>query len=137
MQALFTLTPAESKRLIGKGIAALPEVQNAKKNGYLLVSRGTTTAYCLEEIMGEKVAKERYLAGQVIRGILCVLDAGDRAKPVTFHKGEVLPVEPNTVADKLGPGDILLKGGNALDAFGNVGVPVSYTHLTLPTTERV
>ncbi len=33
MQALFTLTPAESKRLIGKGIAALPEVQNAKANG--------------------------------------------------------------------------------------------------------
>lgn len=122
MQALFTLTPSESKRLIGKGIAALPEVQNAKKNGYLLVSRGSTTAYCLEEILGQKVEKERYLAGQTIRGILCVLDAGDRAKPVTFHKGEVLPVEPNTVADKLGRGDILLKGGNALDAFGNVGV---------------
>jgi len=122
MQALFTLTPSESKRLIGKGIAALPEVQNAKNNGYLLVSRGSTTAYCLEEIMGEKIDKERYLAGQTIRGVLCVLDAGERAKPITLHKGEVLPVEPNTVADKMGPGDILLKGGNALDAFGNVGV---------------
>jgi len=122
MQALFTLTPAESKRLIGKGIAALPEVQNAKKDGYLLVSRGSTAAYCLEEIMGEKVDKERYLAGQTIRGVLCVLDAGERSRPITFHKGEVLPVEPGTVADKLGPGDILIKGGNALDAFGNIGV---------------
>jgi hypothetical protein len=122
MQALFTLTPAESKRLIGKGVAALPEVQNAKKNGYLLVARGTTTAYCLEEILGEKIQKERYAVGQTIRGVLCALDAGERTRPVTFHKGEILPVEPNSVADKLGPGDILLKGGNALDAFGNVGV---------------
>lgn len=122
MQALFTLTPAESKRLIGKGIAALPEVQNAKTNGYLLVSRGSTTAYCLEEILGQKVEKERYLAGQTIRGVMCVLDAGERAKPITLHKGEILPVEPTSVADKLGPGDIVLKGGNALDAFGNVGV---------------
>ena len=43
-------------------------------------------------------------------------------KPITFHKGEILPVEPNTVVDKLTPGDILLKGANALDPNGNVGV---------------
>ncbi|HEX7539747.1 MAG TPA: hypothetical protein VF358_05550 [Syntrophales bacterium] len=122
MQALFTLTPSESKRLIGKGIAALPEVQNAKQNGYLLVSRGSTTAYCLEEILGEKIPKERYAVGQTIRGILCAIQAEDRLKPYTFHKGEVLPVEPGTVNDKLAAGDILLKGANAIDPFGNLGV---------------
>lgn len=122
MQALFTLTPAESKRLIGKGIASLPSIQNAKKNGYLLVGRGSTNAYILEELLGEKVRKEGYVAGQVIRGVLCVLGAEDRTKPVTFHKGKILPVEPGSVLDKLGPGDIMLKGGNALDADGNVGV---------------
>jgi len=122
MQALFTLTPSESKRLIGKGIAALPEVQNAKQNGYLLVSRGSTTAYCLEELLGQKIEKHRYAVGQTIRGILCAIQAEDRLKPYTFHKGEVLPVEPGTVIDKLGPGDILLKGANAIDAFGNLGV---------------
>ena len=83
MQALFTLTPAESKRLIGKGIAALPEVQNAKQNGYLLVSRGSTTAYCLEEMLGQKIEKKRYAVGQTIRGIICAIQAGDRAQAHT------------------------------------------------------
>jgi hypothetical protein len=45
-----------------------------------------------------------------------------RAKPITFHKGEVLDVEPGSVIDKLTPGDILIKGANAVDPFGNVGV---------------
>jgi len=122
MQALFTLTPAESKRLIGKGAAALPEIQQAKKEGYLLVGRGSTNAYILEELLGEKIRKEGYTAGQAIRGVLCVLGPEERTKPVTFHKGEPLAVEPGAVLDKLGPGDILLKGGNALDSEGNVGV---------------
>jgi hypothetical protein len=122
MQALFTLTSAESKRLIGKGVAALPEIKHAMKNGYLLVGRGSTNAYILEELLGDKVKKEGYMAGQVIKGILCVLGPDDRIKPVTFHKGEALPVEPASVLDKLSPGDILLKGGNALDHQGNVGV---------------
>ncbi len=122
MQALFTLTPAESKRLIGKGVAALPEIRHAKKEGYLLVGRGSTNAYILEELLGEKIRKEGYTAGQVIRGVLCVLGPEERTKPVTFHKGKPLAVEPGAVLDKLGPGDILLKGGNALDGDGNVGV---------------
>jgi hypothetical protein len=122
MQALFTLTPAESKRLIGKGVAALPEIKHAQKNGYLLVGRGSTNAYILEELLGKKIKKEGYMAGQVIKGVLCVLGPEARTKPVTFHKGEPLSVEPGAVLDKLGAGDILLKGGSAIDAEGNVGV---------------
>ena len=122
MQALFTLTPSESKRLIGKGVAKLPEIQKAKKNGYLLVGRGSTNAYILEELLGAKIKKEGYVAGQVIKGVLCVLGQEDRTRPVTFHKGKALPVEPGAVLDKLSPGDILLKGANALDPYGNVGV---------------
>ncbi len=38
MQALFTLTSSESKRLLGKAVAALPEVQHAKEHGYLVIS---------------------------------------------------------------------------------------------------
>ncbi|MBN1662139.1 MAG: hypothetical protein JW943_00925 [Deltaproteobacteria bacterium] len=125
MQALFTLTPAESKRLIAKGIAALPEVRQAKKNGYLLIGRGSTNAYIVEELLGKRIKKEGYVAGQVIKGVFCVLGPEERTKPVIFHKGEVLSVEPNTVLDKLAPGDILLKGANAVDAQGNVGVAMA------------
>ncbi len=122
MQALFTLTPAESKRLIGKGIASLPEVKDAVKNGYLLVGRGSTNAYILEEILGKKIRKEAYTAGQTIKGVLCVLGPDERIKPMIFHKGKSIEAEPASVLDKLSPGDILLKGANALDHQGNVGV---------------
>ncbi|MDI9570549.1 MAG: hypothetical protein QM278_07480 [Pseudomonadota bacterium] len=119
---MFTLTPAESKRLIGKGVAALPEIQNARRNGYLLVGRGSTNAYILEELLGKPIKKEGYVAGQVIKGVLCVLGPAERTRPAIFHKGEVVEAEPGSVLDQLGPGDILLKGGNALDGYGNVGV---------------
>ena len=122
MQALFTLTPAESKRLLGKAVAAMPEVQHAQNNGYLIVGRGSTNAYILEELLNKKVEKERYLAGQVIKGVLCVLPTDLRLQPVTFHKGKVLEVEPASLIDKLGPGDVVLKGGNAVDPERKVGV---------------
>lgn len=122
MQALFTLTPAESKRLLGKAVAAMPEVQHAKNNGYLLVGRGSTNAFVLEELLKKKLEKERYMAGQVIKGVLCALDPDLRIKPITFHKGQVLEVEPASVIDELKPGDVLLKGANAVDLDGKVGV---------------
>jgi hypothetical protein len=122
MQALFTLTSSESKRLLGKAVAALPEVQHAKAHGYLVVSRGSTNAFIIEELMNSTTEKERYVAGQIIRGVLCVLGTDLRSKPVTFHKGEVQAVEPGSVIDKLVPGDIFIKGANAVDPCGNVGV---------------
>jgi hypothetical protein len=122
MQALFTLTSSESKRLIAKAVAALPEVQQAKEHGYLVVGRGSTNAFILEELMNTRLEKGRYVAGQVVKGVLCVLSNDLRSKPVVFHKGEILNVEPGTVLDKLGPGDMLIKGANAVDPAGNVGV---------------
>lgn len=122
MQTLFSLTPAESKRLIAKAVRALPEVQHAKDHGYLLVGRGSTNAYILEELLNKPMEKEKYVAGQVIKGVPCVLHPDLRLKPVTFHKGQVLEVDPSTVIDKLGPGDVLLKGANAVDSSGRVGV---------------
>ncbi len=122
MQALFTLTSSESKRLIAKGVAAMPEVQETMSEGYLLVGRGSTNGYIVEELLERSIEKERYVAGQVIRGVLCALGQGDRLQPITFHKGEVLEVEPSTLLDRLGRGDMLLKGASAIDHTGNIGV---------------
>jgi hypothetical protein len=122
MEALFTLTPAESKRLIAKGVAAMPEVLKAKKEGYLIIGRGSTNAYIAEELISQTIEKEKYVAGQVVKGVLCVLHPGIRIQPITLHKDEVLNVDPSTLIEKLGSEDVLLKGANAVDHYGNVGV---------------
>jgi len=122
MQALFTLTPAESKRLIAKGVAAMPEVKKAREEGYLIIGRGSTNAYIAEELMNTSLEKEKYVAGQVIRGMLCALHQGIRLQPITFHENEVLSVDPSTLIDEFGTGDVLLKGANAIDHTGKAGV---------------
>lgn len=62
---LVTLTPAESKRLIARGLLATDAVQEALKNGYLCVTLGTTSSYLVEEILGE-YDKTRHIAGVVV-----------------------------------------------------------------------
>jgi len=47
--ALVILNPSESRRLLAKATVALPEVQNAWKNGMIIIARGITNAYVTEE----------------------------------------------------------------------------------------
>jgi len=101
MQALFTLTPAESKRLIGKAVAALPRFRTRRKR-LPPRSRGSTNAYILEELLGSKIKKEVIRRpGHQGRPVRSGTGRADQA--VTFHKGQVLPVEPGSVLDKLSP----------------------------------
>ena len=46
---MVVLNPAESRRLLAKATVALPEVQNAWKNGMIIIGRGITNAYVSEE----------------------------------------------------------------------------------------
>ena len=47
--ALVNILPREGKRLIAKGVLALPEVQRVLHKGWFIVSRGITPSYSLEE----------------------------------------------------------------------------------------
>ncbi len=125
MKALFTLTPAESKRLIAKAVIQMPEVQWAKNNGYLVVARGVTNAYILEEFTGRPLDKELYVAGVNLRGVLCALDPERRLKPLTFYKNQELSIDPVDVLKEMKPGDVLLKGANAVDFKWTVGVDMA------------
>jgi len=54
VQSGAILTVADSKRLIGKGVAQMPIVKNALENGMVIIIKGTTNAYVAEEITGQK-----------------------------------------------------------------------------------
>ena len=43
VKAQIALTVAEGKRLIAKAVVSLPEVENARRHGKILLKGGTTT----------------------------------------------------------------------------------------------
>ena len=113
---LVTLTPAEGKRLIAKGLLATEKIQNALNHGYLCITLGTTSSYLVEEILGE-YDKTRHIAGVVVPKGLSVVKGDVRHSDAIFHKGEY--IEGKKVADildELGPEDVIVKCANALDA---------------------
>ncbi|TFG06950.1 hypothetical protein EU522_01170 [Candidatus Thorarchaeota archaeon] len=118
---LVTLTPAEGKRLIAKGLLATNEVKQALKEGYLCVTLGSTSAYLVEEILGE-YDKTRHIAGVTVPKGLAVTDGKMRFADAIFHKGKHLEGKKVIdVLDELGPNDVIIKSANAL---GNDYVPI-------------
>jgi hypothetical protein len=113
---LVSLTPAEGKRLIAKGLLATEAVQNALNHGYLCVTLGTTSSYLVEEILGE-YDKTRHIAGVVVPKGLSVVKRDMRSSDAIFHKGKLLEGKKVIdVLDELGKEDVIVKCANALDA---------------------
>ena len=126
MKALFTLTSAESKRLLARAVAAMPEVQNAMQDSMVIVGAGTTNAFVLEELAGEQVDKARYTAGIIAKGRQCITPASERTAPVVFVKGEKSDMDWEEAVAKITAGDVFIKGGNAIDVNGVVGVQMAH-----------
>jgi hypothetical protein len=122
--ALVILNPSESRRLLAKATVAAPEVQNAWKNGLIIIARGITNAYVTEEFFKISIEpKAGQTAGLITNGI-----ANNHAGPPVctwhvIHKGKPVENADSTVEiQKFGPEDVMIKGANAVDPEGNVGV---------------
>jgi hypothetical protein len=112
------LTVAESKRLIAKGVAAMPIVKQAMKDGMVVVPTGTTTACVLEELWDKKFDKRTYRSGITIPATPDKLDEppGERMPDVVFRKGEIVKeLDRFTAPKEMGRNDVFIKGANALD----------------------
>ena len=124
VSALVVLNPAESRRLLAKATVALPEVQNAYKNGMIIIGRGITNAFVSEEIFGIKVEPK----GGQTSGIICkgITNANPKLPPCTWHvirQGKVVEgADSNVEILDFGPDDVFFKGANAIDMEGNAGV---------------
>ncbi len=120
----MVLNPSESRRLIARAVSGLPEVKKAYADGRLAITGGTTNAYVLEEVTGERVPPHSYAIGMVADGLLTMSAKEDRVPARFFVKGEVVNMEPRDFYKTLERGDLVIKGANAVDAQGNVGVLV-------------
>jgi hypothetical protein len=119
---IVVLVPSESKRLIAKGVLALPEVKRVLKEGLFVVSRGTTTAYIAEEILGVKLPKSNCTAGIVTDCRLSVTIPEDGIGPWVFRKGVKSQEPADEALKQFTATDVSVKGANAIDPQGNVGV---------------
>ena len=118
MKRSVILTVAESKRLIAKGVAALPEVQSALENGMVVVATGTTNAYVLQEIKGEKFDLRRYRSGITTPDVpeKSKEPAGEPIPDVVYKKGAIVKeLNRYNAVKQMGKGDVYIKGANALN----------------------
>lgn len=123
MKTQVVLTVSESKRLIAKGVAALPEVRRAMEEGVVCVSPGTTNAYILEELWGREFDKRRYKRGFTAPRTPDMLDTPpeDAIHDVVFREGVVDDeLDRYNSVVHMEKGDVYIKGANALDYYGGV-----------------
>jgi len=117
VQAQVVLTVSESKRLIAKAVAQMPMVKEALRGGTVIIAKGTTNTYVAEEIMGKKVPHGAYVYGRTLPA-----KGGKDLQPVQ-RMDEIVLVNGEIQGDlslaeavkRLEPGDVVIKGANALD----------------------
>ncbi len=123
MISTFALHPAASKRLIARATAALPQVQNAYQNGKIFIGHGTTNAALISELTGVQIDDlTPYVSGVVSNHAPCATDAATRKQPWCIEKGKIIAADWLEFLDGFQAGDVFIKGANAVDPQGNVGI---------------
>lgn len=124
------LTVAESKRLIAKGVVALPSVQHALKEGMVAVCTGSTNSYIVEELLGRAIDKTQYLSGRTQpEGAGRAEKLASRGMPdlVLRHGEQVEGLQATDSVREMKAGDVIIKGANALDyRAGLAGVLIGH-----------
>jgi len=123
MKRQVVLTVAESKRLIAKGVAALPQVQSAMEAGMVVVATGTTNAYVLQEMWGKNFDLRRYRSGMTTPKEPEKKNEpmDERIPDIIFKNGEVDEnLNRYNAVEHMKKGDIYIKGANALNYINNM-----------------
>lgn len=128
MLTMITLTVAESKRLIAKGVRAIDYVDRALEEGIVAVSKGTTNAYIAEELLGKKIDKTRYVLGRTFPHDSQPFQVDGSLPDVVVREGDVIEdLAAVDAAKEMGPGDVFIKGANAINpALGQAGLLIGH-----------
>ncbi|RLG37057.1 MAG: hypothetical protein DRN91_06410 [Candidatus Alkanophagales archaeon] len=126
----ITLTPAEGKRLIAKGVARMEVVRKALKDGLVIVTQGTTNAYVAEELLQQvgiehEIDKRRFAAG-VISDRPCVVPKVERQPEIIIKNGSLYDGSLDDALEELSKDDVFIKGANAVDPDGVAGILLAH-----------
>ena len=115
MHIIFSLTVAESKRLIAKGVAQADFVCRAMENGIFTMGSGTTNGYLYEEITGETIDKMQFVTGRTLPSNYEGPELSYTHPDLVIRKGERVDLTMAEALEQMDAGDILVKGVNALN----------------------
>lgn len=112
----FALTVAEGKRLIAKGVVALPAVQAARRDGTVIVCKGSTNAYVVEELTGQPINKGAYVLGRTTPAGKDTSAAFHGTLPeLVLLRGQAAEIPYREALAEAKRGDVVIKGANALN----------------------
>jgi len=135
MNLFVSLTPSESKRLIGKAVAEMPLVKERMKKGKIAISVGSTTGLTAGEILQTEIDVSNFISGLTINGRQC---RAPRPKIGTIFIEDGKRVDRSMIAPddefedakkyfaKLGKDDLYIKSANAVDMDGNAGFVIGH-----------
>ena len=117
MKTVFTLTSAESRRLIAKAVVQMPEFQTAWEKAYVLLAGGTTNAFIAQELLGrEGIEPGLCTVGISTDGLLCVTAPDSRKSfPNVFYKGQPVDKKMDEALQDFHADTVIIKGANAFD----------------------
>ncbi len=130
-RAQVTFTSSECKRLIGKAVAQLEVVKNARTNGMIFLATSTTNAFVVEELLGLKIEeKGMFTAGVTVPQGPCTTSNAKRMalnyKHLVIERGKIVDrvgyADIPKVLEKFGGDDVFIKGANAVDPWGVAGI---------------
>lgn len=120
----FALHPAASKYLIARAVKMLPEVEKAFQQGRIFIGTGTGNIAVAQELLNIKIDNPgAYVAGVITQQCACSTAVDERRGPFCIEKGQLVQVDDwLDFIRSMEPGDIFIKGANALDPEGNAGI---------------
>ncbi len=139
MLAQVSLMPTESKKLIAKAIAKMDIVKQAANEGMVVLHPSSSTFFVVEELTGSKPKTNVWVCGVVTpkgtcgdmgvmtgeQSLTMAKGPGDFLHSWVIRHGKVSAGEKlSELLEQMGPRDVYIKGVNALDHQGNVGVLV-------------
>ena len=126
MKAAFTLTPSESRRLIAKAVVEMEEIKAAREKAYIIICGGTTNGFVVQELTGKQIEPQTFTAGTSTNRVLCVTPAENRYPfPIILYKGVEVQKTTQEAFEDFHRETVVIKGANAVDPEGNVGVITS------------
>ncbi len=139
MFAQVTLTPTESKKLIAFAVAEMDVVKNALADGIVAMHPSSSTYFVAETIIGQRPKTNVWLCGAIVPKAACVeksvfegphsvaMPGGYRPQgfghSMVIEKGVLTQGTPlEETLGRMKTSDVYIKGVNALDIQGNVGI---------------